>query len=209
MSVARRPTKQTLIMLDWDDTLFPTTYYRNQTDKWDMKRMARLGRRVRNLLHLCRMLCGETGHVCIVTNANKDWVTTTAAQFYPEEADYIAEFEIYSARDKYEEHLPEEPLKWKPGMMKEPLRNCFSKSPGHVLREVISVGDQPNDVESMHLSASRYRKKRLKSALLTHAPSLECVESQLDLLQDELPRIYSYEGDLSTTIEFGSNKEDA
>jgi len=93
---------QTFIVFDWDDTLFPTTYVRDDMKLcWQtpMKNQRLLSREktdiLRNLQRCSDSCCSLlqdaccSGKVVLVTLARSPWVTTSCDNFYPEVGEFI------------------------------------------------------------------------------------------------------------------------
>ncbi|CAK0840920.1 unnamed protein product, partial [Prorocentrum cordatum] len=70
--------RQTIIILDWDDTLFPTSYVRDRQSP-DRIRLARAAAAAEQLLRRAAAL----GEVRIVTLAKAPWVSMSCEHFFP------------------------------------------------------------------------------------------------------------------------------
>mmetsp|Transcript_21682 Transcript_21682/g.50698 ORF Transcript_21682/g.50698 Transcript_21682/m.50698 type:complete len:533 (+) Transcript_21682:67-1665(+) len=98
---------QSIIIFDWDDTLFPTTYVRIEKQlKWHKplqqqaikpqeRQMiaAKLSECARHVVSLLKM-ADEYGKVMIVTLAKNPWVVTSCKNFYPQVGQVLEELQI-------------------------------------------------------------------------------------------------------------------
>jgi len=106
-----------VIFLDWDDTLFPSSYLASNGYRLDstsinsdiLKELKEVEHWVGQLLELLT----TKADVYIVTNAETGWVELSAAKFIPALAAKVGAMEVVSARTKYETLFPESPFKWK------------------------------------------------------------------------------------------------
>jgi len=93
---------QTFIVFDWDDTLFPTTYIRDDLNLcWQTPvKNQRLPSREKNEISKNLQRCSDlvcslledaciSGKVVLVTLARSPWVTTSCDNFYPAVGDFI------------------------------------------------------------------------------------------------------------------------
>merc|ERR1719352_443896 len=104
---------ETLIIFDWDDTLFPTSWlmdkkgFREDADNKlgllslspsDRDLLEAVAERARRSLQMANSI----GHVVIVTNAEQGWVELSCAKFMPSLQETLADVPIFSARSTYE-----------------------------------------------------------------------------------------------------------
>lgn len=108
--------EQTIILFDWDDTLCPSNWIRENRpalsffkpappDPRFQKPLAELSRRVETLLRLSMTL----GKVVIVTNAMEPWVETSCRNFLPQLVSIVASLPVIYARSIYDAHNLEKP----------------------------------------------------------------------------------------------------
>jgi len=159
---------ETIIIIDWDDTLFPTTWLevdmKMRVDKplpnYQWRDLLRLPlKRAVELAKLClSAACEYSKHVVIVTLARPPWVETCMANFAPSLADCIRENEIpivyarqYAAcvrSDAYNKRsfssAADESGYWtsvKAAAIGAECEKCYSRYPGQTWKNVLSVGD--------------------------------------------------------------------
>jgi len=103
--------EQTIILLDWDDTLCPSTWIRANRSHLSFFKPApnieRFQAPLRRLeaqgLALLRTAM-SLGNVIIVTNAMEPWVTTSSQHFLPGLLPLVQELPVIYARSVYETH---------------------------------------------------------------------------------------------------------
>lgn len=108
---------QNLVILDWDDTLFPTSHlnpvdesqYEFLIEKY-RKYLTEIESQAIQLLQNCLKSC----KVIIITNAKKGWVEFSSSKFMPRLHTLIMNcVKIVSARVDYEDQYPMDTFKWK------------------------------------------------------------------------------------------------
>jgi hypothetical protein len=127
-------SSNSVIMLDWDDTLLASSFlsgrgYRVDSaspapadaDPNDAAQLKALEQAVCALIRLAL----SYGHVNIVTNAETGWVELSAQKFMPAVVPLLSQVTVLSARSTYEPAHPDAPLKWKFYAFHERLRAAF------------------------------------------------------------------------------------
>lgn len=191
----------TVIFFDWDDTLFPTSFFeRNglhvQGDAPLSDPILRALRNcednVRTLILIAKYI---TRHVYIVTNASNGWVEHTAARYYPNLcADgTFSDILVVSARSQYSHLNAMQPMLWKYYAM-----HAIMFSINHTIKvtpltqqatfrcnTVISVGDSTFERDAIRLVHSDYQHISLKVVKLIDKPqSCDHLSVQLNLISE-------------------------
>ncbi|CAK0867815.1 unnamed protein product [Prorocentrum cordatum] len=162
----RAEKAQTVIVFDWDDTLFPTTYVKDDLGLSIMQRLqdqrlrppkmarvqAALAKAARAVEHILQ-LAGRRGKVVIVTLAKRPWVTDCCESFYPGIAELIEELDVqivYAQEGTQIEHdklnmLADDQLEtfWaqtKGKAISKALREFYSQYEGQSWKNIISLG---------------------------------------------------------------------
>eukprot|EP00484_Ammonia_sp_Unknown_P027251 CAMPEP_0197022114 /NCGR_PEP_ID=MMETSP1384-20130603/3002_1 /TAXON_ID=29189 /ORGANISM="Ammonia sp." /LENGTH=336 /DNA_ID=CAMNT_0042450085 /DNA_START=69 /DNA_END=1079 /DNA_ORIENTATION=- len=158
-----------LVFLDWDDTLFPTTFLITEKQETTIEQMRDFGKSVYDFLNVLIALYHDS-NIYIVTNATKDWLFTSlyqtsqtyqalATQYQPEQRalDYFAaiynslrtlNIGVVSAADLYCKRYPNQPLLWKIHAFKEIASSHFTrKSPSSssCAYTIVSIGDSDEE----------------------------------------------------------------
>lgn len=213
---------ETLIFLDWDDTLCPTTSCTNAL----IGRMAAVADDVLMLAHEAAVVnflktASELGQPVIVTMAQKSWVHTCIAKFMPQVADVLAELkiEIISARESLPQRLrrsalsddrdPSQYLKFK--AMEKAVKQFYkhSRARPRSWKNVISMGDSCAERLAVQDLVFRrvqrggggdWKECRCKTLLLLEDPTLEHLTQEIRLMTQLLPVLVRHDGDIHVDI---------
>lgn len=186
--------RHTQVILDWDDTLFPTAFTQYQLQRGIKSSRAMASCEVRQLRQLnssvLRLLYGfiqlfGAANVCIVSNAREQWLRESCLLYqrlYGEVLDVLVRLyriEVISAHDRYG--------------CKKAMAFMDVLRQKRAIDQVICIGDSREEYEAIHsvcsvfrsASAGSPRKRnihyyRLK---LLESPSLEAMIGQLDAIQ--------------------------
>jgi len=113
--------KNTVVIFDWDDTIFPSSYLAFLDVDYDTAvipqclkdRIFVLETHVLELLEYVISLVGES-RVCVITNAEKGWITLSGQKFMPRLLQRVYQCRIMSARSTFEPFAPSAgPFEWK------------------------------------------------------------------------------------------------
>ena len=176
----------TLIILDWDDTLFPTTWVTknninlsDQTSKFQNQLMFS---ELDNVLYNFLSKCLEYGSVTIITNASYGWIVLTMTML-PNTSKLINKYiRILSARDMFQKitHIN----KWKLHAFEHEAINYFQNK--FDVHNIISVGDaeyEYNALINFHDWEKIMPKQRLlKTIRFVSIPSFYVLIDQLNVL---------------------------
>jgi len=180
--------KNTLIILDWDDTLFPTT--------WTIKKKINLNNKddvnkyIVFFSKLDLLLCElfkeiiNHGHVVIVTNAMIKWINISL-KILPNTKNLIDKnVKVYSAREKYQNKNPNNIFKWKQILFQK-LLLLYSKN--NIIKNIISIGDAEYEFRAL---INLYNRKRiLKSIRFMAQPEFDSLMDQLNVLKKNMRMI--------------------
>lgn len=131
--------KNTLIIIDWDDTLYPTSWaVSNGIDLTDpnsrykyIKYFEQLDAQLETTLtHILTL-----GDVLIITNAMLEWIEL-ASSVLPKTRKCLINIEVISARMKYQNHS--EMSEWKKNAF---LEEILKRSKKHKYINIMSLGD--------------------------------------------------------------------
>jgi len=189
--------ENTLIILDWDDTLFPTTWI--TTNSIDIKEIRENNKlmdyfkQVDNELSSLLKILINLGNVIIVTNAMLNWINLSLT-ILPLTSKLIRKsnkqtklIEVISARAKCQEQTSN-PMEWKKITFNELIYNAYSDKK---INNVISIGDAEYEytalVELYEHDNKNY--KLLKSVKFIKYPTRDVLLDQLKVLQRVVRRI--------------------
>jgi hypothetical protein len=109
---------RTLLIFDWDDTLFPTTWLRQMGLSLDgsgpqpagtqLDQLRSLAGSATRLLEVARDQAEASGgKVLLVTNAERGWIEQSCARFLPDLATALQGLQLVSARSDFAEEEPQ------------------------------------------------------------------------------------------------------
>jgi hypothetical protein len=193
-----------VIFLDWDDTLFPSSYLASKGYRLESEFVSEEVLRQLKLVEAWveRLLdyLATKGDVYVITNAETGWVELSSAKFIPDLADRVKMLDITSARSKYESMFPNSPLKWKFYAFKDKLITDLGPNDNV---QVLSLGDSNYEREAAISVTKDYPNICCKSIKFQERPSVEQLLKQIELVIKSFEEIYSHDGDLDLQLLLG------
>jgi len=179
---ARARPSQPLVLLDWDDTILPTTDLA-EAEKAGASLPEEELRRYGDLVaETLRKL--QHGRVVVVTNATDGWIDATCAKHLPQVLPFLKQFEVVSARATFEP-LGYGQKEWKRQMFAQQLRQHIDQG-GE--RSVLSIGDASFEREAIIRVAPAFDCVA-KSVKLLEKPVLAMLHAQHAMLQPQLEEL--------------------
>ena len=132
--------KETVFILDWDDTLMCTSFISSKTKSLSDEEkniITNLGKIVSIFLKECL----KYGNIIIMTNSSEKWLKKTAENYLKLEKDIIGKIKIISTRDRYYKKGIN-PAKWKELALGEILLKYGDK-----IENLICGSDSESDIE--------------------------------------------------------------
>lgn len=185
----------TLILIDWDDTLFPTSWITNNSinifNNKNIKKKIMLLSKLDYILYRFLKKSLNYGTVIIVTNASKLWVYNSI-KYLPYSSKIINnKIKLISARDKYG-HL-NNPYLWKQYVFEDEVKIFFYNNKN--IHNIISIGD----AEYEHKALINFyewkkiipKKRILKKIKFISSPSYSSVIYQIKILTKCINKIYN------------------
>jgi hypothetical protein len=182
-------TDSVLIILDWDDTILPTSFLASRQLGLES---AVPGDVASAFETYAKEVCSTIGclkafgRVMIVTNAEAGWVELTCAKFLPDLVPAIADLQRVSARSTYEPLGFQGPMQWKTEAFVEQMQSHFGDNDPSVL----SIGDANHERVAAFHAAARL-KADVKSIKLLEKPDLATLQREHALLQEHFPHLQS------------------
>lgn len=178
----------TLIIIDWDDTLFPTSWavknsidltklntYKSYSKSFFDKLDTQLYSLLKNIL-----LCGD---VLIITNAMISWVNTSLTVL-PKTKKLIKHIELISAREKYQNSVIMD--NWKKHTFLDEINKRHTQ-----YNNIISIGDAEYEYNALInlYKESNIKHKYLKAIRFLKTTNNNTFIEQLVLLQQNITYI--------------------
>lgn len=198
---------QTIIILDWDDTLCPsTTCMRHHglsvlgalPEGEVADSLQALSWECQALLDLAASLAEK---VVVVTNAEEGWVDLSCKAWLPSLQGSLAKAEVCSARSTWEPRGVSSPAGWKARTFEDVIDRFYSRYEKQSWKNIISIGDAPHEREAlfrvMRLTAGERGKRcRSKSVKFVLRPSIEQLTREIQMLRESLREIVCHDDDL-------------
>jgi len=177
--------RQTVIFLDWDDTLLCTTYLSRCRDE---KVSGPLARQLRSLsLRVARLLrrARSLGRTIIITNAEDGWVQHSSALYLPRALPALETVPIISARTRFEPQFPGNTAIWKTQAFLELERHLDVTQPVNL----VSLGDSLCEVAAVHALGRQFARSWVKTVRFKVAPSPVELKEQVGVIEGILERV--------------------
>lgn len=177
----------TLIFIDWDDTLFPTSWIvRNNIDVLDDKTVNQyivFFSKLDTILYELLSEIKKYGKIVIVTNAVNKWVYNSS-NMLPNSKNFIKKNVIViSARDIYQKTYPNNMDIWKLLI----FENIANKNLNDKKQNIISIGDA--EYEFNALKKLHNNSRILKSIRFMKNPTFDELLDQLGVFKNNIHKI--------------------
>ena len=175
---------KTLIIFDWDDTLFPTTWVtQNNIDvnkEDDQNKYIIYFSNLDLILYKILNRCLYYGNVVIVTLASTKWVISSSNLLPNTQTLIRKNIKILSASEIYRNQYPEDSSIWK----KLVFKNLVERNK---VNNIISVGDSEYEFNAL---LDLFNNTRiLKSVRFIRSPNFNNIVSQSDVLLMNIDKI--------------------
>jgi len=197
---------ENLIIFDWDDTLFPTTWLREQgllengaviTQQQDEQLQA-----LADVVAVTLEVAKKRGGVAIVTNAEQGWVEMSCEAIMPSLRAHLEGVRIVSARSRHEKQGVFAPTTWKCLAFEELVDDFYSasgKSDMTLRRNIVSLGDSEHEMEALMWVAAG-TECDAKCLKWVQQPGLEQLREQHELIAGLLDDVVDHDGNLDYEI---------
>ncbi len=190
-----------IIIFDWDDTLFPTTFMTpegvfDEDIKLSEKEKQKLVLIEKYVFSLLTQAL-QKGKVYIITNAGYGWVEYSSKRFFPSIVELFSKIEIISAREKYEDKYPGNSRLWKIQAFLTLLKNVNVE----LVTNIICLGDSLYEIEAGRILASKFSNAFIKTIKFKEDPKLDELIKQLSLVSHQFNLICSRIKNLTIRLE--------
>ena len=192
---SRKNIYNSLIIFDWDDTLFPTSFlakigYFSENiflvEKEQEKIIKKLEQIEKKIIELINISLTK-GEVYIITNAAFGWVEYTSKKFYPNFYKMLDKIKIISARRECENIFPNEVQEWK----MQTFLNLRKNFDNNLVTNIICLGDSMLEIEAGRFLANHFQEAFIKTVKFKENPKLDEVYKQLILVIKQFNLIHS------------------
>ena len=199
----------TLIVFDFDDTLFPTTFMsdnnysdsgitRTELPPEVQQALDNIEQAVINALRESK----RHGTVKIVSNGSMLWIATASARFMPQFWSVVRDLniEVISANDRrYDRHVySSNPIHWKTHEFRAILRDMKRRRrPFTKNITFVSIGDSRIDGDATFNAQTETPLHHIRFVKLEDDPSTETIVRQLGEVADKMKDLRKYRGQLN------------
>ena len=191
---------KTLILLDWDDTLFPTSWVVKKnidlTNPDVQNKYIVFFAKLDLLLHKLLSNLINYGKVVIVTNAINKWVYISSSIIPNTHRLIKNKISVISARDIHQYDHPGDGYMWKKLIFKQLVTDYYSdyhKDYPTDYQNIISIGDADYEFKALinlYIKPKTTKGKRhLKSIRFMSKPSYDTLIDQLEVLNNSINKI--------------------
>jgi hypothetical protein len=175
---------KTLVIFDWDDTLFPTTWVTSNNIIFDNLDAT-------SLLYfsdidkiISSIFSSIKEKIIIVTNASTLWVHKCINSVLPQ-TKKTTNLKIYSSRDMYQKTYPTDNFMWKKLFFEYIIKKVYGQR--NFIPHIISVGDADYEYFALINLYAKDNNKIVKAIKLLRYPNKEDLCNELHVLLNVLP----------------------
>ena len=158
-----KKTNNNIILLDWDDTLFSTSYFLIKNKKLtieEQKLFLKLGECVSKFINLSKSF----GKVFIITNSTKKWLFKTAYNYLKINENLLDDVYVISARENFNEEIVPKHM-WKSLIFKQ-LFKFFEHS-----NSIVCISDSINDINEGKKLKTIFKNINISTVKFINKPS--------------------------------------
>ena len=201
-----------LIILDWDDTILPSSWVAGEGLRLDEPQtlpeavVQTLRPLEESAVKLITQACNH-GPVVIITNAETGWVELSAKRFLPAVVPILARLRVVSARSAFEAQFPNSPQQWKLAAFHQEIEHqCAAEATAdNVPVSVTSLGDSVHEREALHGACQLMGNCLTKSVKFVEHPNVEQLRRELDLVVESFDNILHHSGCLDLMLSVSMN----
>ena len=174
--------KETVFVLDWDDTLMCTSFIFSRTQgltNEEKNIINNLGKIVNIFLEECI----KYGKIIIMTNSTEKWMKKTAENYLKIKKNLIEQIKIISTRDKFEKKRIES-KKWKEITLEEILLKYGDK-----IENLISGSVSEKDIDIFKNISKKYKDINISTIKFKAKPSPLIMIKEIEYLNKKLNEI--------------------
>ncbi len=174
--------KETVFVLDWDDTLMCTSFIFSRTQgltNEEKNIINNLGKIVNIFLEECI----KYGKIIIMTNSTEKWMKKTAENYLKIKKNLIEQIKIISTRDKFEKKRIES-KQWKQITLEEILLKYGDK-----IENLICGSDSERDIDVFKNISKKYKDINISTIKFKAKPSPLIMIKEIEYLNKKLNEI--------------------
>jgi hypothetical protein len=176
-----KKTNNNIIILDWDDTLFSTSYFLLKNKKLTIEEQQlffKLGECVSKFINLSKSF----GKIFIITNSTKKWLFKTAYNYLKINENLLDEVNVISARENFNEEIVPKHM-WKSLIFKQ-LYKYFELSDS-----IVCISDSINDINEGKKLKTIFKNNNISTIKFINKPSPIQNIKEINLIIENLGKI--------------------
>ena len=176
-----KKTNNNIIILDWDDTLFSTSYFLLKNKKLTIEEQQlffKLGECVSKFINLSKYF----GKIFIITNSTKKWLYKTAYNYLKINENLLDEVNVISARENFNEEIVPKHM-WKSLIFKQ-LYKYFELSDS-----IVCISDSINDINEGKKLKTIFKNNNISTIKFINKPSPIQNIKEINLIIENLGKI--------------------
>lgn len=195
----------TMLLFDWDDTILPSTWLREQGLRLDDESRPTLEQQAKLdslALHAADTLqaAHRCGKVVLVTNASRGWIEGSCQKFMPGLYPLLDGIKRVSARSMYEQHGVASPFEWKFLAFQDEILLFYDHVPSNRQKNIISFGDSAHEREALIRVTEDFTACLTKSVKLVEMPDVDQLIKEHELIGGCFKHIVQHGGSLDFCI---------
>ena len=207
---------RTLIVLDYDDTLFPTTELRRlgyattvqeQLPDAELAEIQLIEAQAVRLVELC----AQHGSVILLTNAEGRWLRLSTASYMPRLHKQLAQHSRTVYGREFAETCPDDPGRWKELAFRDVLQSLRQELGDDRPIRLVSVGDSTFERQAAKdagAASDDFGKVEVKTVKMMDLPTFSLLKRQLEVLCLALAPILDQQGPLDVEVACNDSEED-
>jgi len=201
------PREGTLLIFDWDDTVLPSTWIRENGLRLDEESEPTVEQRasldaVAEAAAATLRLAKRHGQTVLVTNAERGWIELSCKKFMPSLLTTLEGIKLVSARSTYEERGVTSPFEWKFLAFEVEISEFSAGSAAAVYRKnIISFGDSAHEREALIRATQHMPECYTKSLKFVERPEVDQLLTEHKLLGGCFSYVVRHDGNLDLCIQ--------
>ena len=171
--------KETVFVLDWDDTLMCTSFIFSRTQGLTNEEK-NIIKNLKKIVNIFLEECIKYGKIIIMTNSTEKWMKKTAENYLKIKKNLIEQIKIISTRDKFEKKRIES-KQWKQITLEEILLKYGDK-----IENLICGSDSERDIDVFKNISKKYKDINISTIKFKAKPSPLIMIKEIEYLNKKL-----------------------
>jgi uncharacterized protein (DUF1697 family) len=198
-------TKENLILLDWDDTILPTSWLLQNKITIENVIYSKLIEDLSIHQNCCYEFFTQLlkcSNIIIITNAEQGWVEESCKKILPRVWPIISNIKIVSARTSYMA-IADCPFTWKELAFRVQIEVYVKNNP-NIVKNIMSIGDAVYERNALMLVSKDLKNMAsnyyIKSIKFHDNPDIYLLIQQLDIVSTNIIEILKKNSDLDLML---------